>query len=150
MPIEPENDLPIALRKGKRSFTAHPLANSISYDHLSPSFRTFAASLSSTFIPRTYHEAVLHPEWKLAMDDEMPTLIFHGTWELGLAPADANVVSCRWVFTLKYQADGSIHRYKAHLVAKGFTQTYGVNYFETFSHIARLNSIRVLFSLAIN
>ncbi|KAL0458329.1 UNVERIFIED_CONTAM: Retrovirus-related Pol polyprotein from transposon RE1, partial [Sesamum latifolium] len=60
------------------------------------------------------------------------------------------VMSSRWVFTLKYQADGSIDRYKARLVANGFTQTYGVDYFETFSPVARLNSIRVLFSLAVN
>ncbi|KAL0363865.1 UNVERIFIED_CONTAM: Retrovirus-related Pol polyprotein from transposon RE2 [Sesamum angustifolium] len=46
--------------------------------------------------------------------------------------------------------DGTLERYKACLVAKGFTQTYGVDYFETFSPVASLNSIRVLFSLAVN
>lgn len=57
-----DGDLPIALCKGKQSCTAHPLANSLFYEHLSPSFRTFAISLSSSFVPRSYHEAVLHPE----------------------------------------------------------------------------------------
>ncbi|KAL0458459.1 UNVERIFIED_CONTAM: Retrovirus-related Pol polyprotein from transposon RE1, partial [Sesamum latifolium] len=64
--------------------------------------------------------------------------------------ADEDMASCRWVFTLKYQADGSIDWYKARLVAKGFTQTYGNDCFETFYPVARLNSIRVLFSLEVN
>ncbi|KAK4403222.1 Retrovirus-related Pol polyprotein from transposon RE2 [Sesamum angolense] len=84
------------------------------------------------------------------MDDEMSALISRGTWELVEVPPNADIVACRWVFTLKFHADGTRERYKARLVAKGFTQTYGVDYFETFSPVARLNSIRVLFFLAVN
>ncbi|KAL0375663.1 UNVERIFIED_CONTAM: Retrovirus-related Pol polyprotein from transposon RE2 [Sesamum calycinum] len=146
----PANDLPIALRKGKRSCTAHPLANSLSFQNLSPNYRAFSVSLSSVSIPNTYCEALRHPAWKMAMDDEMYALISRGTWELVEVPPNADIVACRWVFTLKFRADGTLERYKAHLVAKGFTQTYGVDYFETFSPVARLNSIRVLFSLAVN
>ncbi|KAK4406515.1 Retrovirus-related Pol polyprotein from transposon RE1 [Sesamum angolense] len=146
----PANDLPIALRKGKRSCIAHPLANSLSFQNLSPNYQAFSVSLSSISIPNTYCEALRHPEWKMATDDEMSALISRGTWELVEVPPNADIVACRWVFTLKFRADGTLERYKARLVAKGFTQTYGVDYFETFSPVARLNSIRVLFSLAVN
>ena len=59
-------------------------------------------------------------------------------------------VSCRWVFTIKYCLDVTVDRYKVCLVTRGFILTYGVDYMETFSHMARLNLIRILFSLAVN
>ena len=90
------------------------------------------------------------PAWKQAMDEEMDTLISRGTWELVSAPQDAVVVGCRWVYTLKYRPDGSVYRYKVRLVAKGYTQTCDVDYFETCSPVARLYSIRILFSVDIN
>ena len=65
-------------------------------------------------------------------------------------PVGATKVTCRWVFTVKYKADDTIDRYKARLVASGFTQTYGIDYAETFSLVVRLNSIRVILSIAIN
>ena len=51
---------------------------------------------------------------------------------------------------MKYRPDGSVDRYKARLVAKRYTQTYGMDYFETFLPVARLNSIRILFFVAVN
>ena len=59
-------------------------------------------------------------------------------------------VGCKWAFAVKYKSDRSIERYKARLVAKEFTQSYGIYYQETFAPIAKLNIVRVLLSLVAN
>ena len=84
------------------------------------------------------------------MDVEYAAFIQRETWTLVPRPIDANVVSCKWVYSLKYNPDGSIARYKARLVARGFSQAYCLDYHETFSPVARLSSIRVLFSIALD
>lgn len=53
-------------------------------------------------------------------------------------------------FSLKYNSDGTLNRYKARLVAKGYTQSYGIDYLETFAPVAKLNTIRIIFSIAVN
>jgi len=119
----------------------------ISYDRLTLFSSVCPVFLSFVSLPRSYEEAILIPAWKQVMDEEMDALISRGTLELVSASKDVVVVGCQWVYTLKYRL---VDRYKARLVAKGYTQTYGVDYFETFSPVARLNSIRILFSVAVN
>ncbi|CAL8991820.1 unnamed protein product [Prunus brigantina] len=95
-------------------------------------------------------DALSNPKWMNAMNVEMDALNKNKTWDLVHLPRGKKAVGCRWVFTLKHKADGSIDRYKARLVAKGYTQTYGVDYLETFAPVAKLNTVRVLLSLAAN
>eukprot|EP00268_Persea_americana_P058582 TRINITY_DN7097_c0_g2_i5.p2 TRINITY_DN7097_c0_g2~~TRINITY_DN7097_c0_g2_i5.p2 ORF type:complete len:116 (+),score=7.03 TRINITY_DN7097_c0_g2_i5:1385-1732(+) len=78
-------------------------------------------------------------------------LLFHkGNALLGAngLPQGKRSIGCKWVYILKYNLDGTINRYKTRLVAKGFTQSYGVDYFETFSPIAKLTFIQVILPLA--
>ena len=57
------------------------------------------------------------------------------------------MVSCKWIYEIKTRSDGSIERYKAHLVAKGFTQEYRIDYEETFAPVARISSIHALLAV---
>jgi hypothetical protein len=84
------------------------------------------------------------------MDHEMKTLEGTRTWKTVLRPPGKNIVSSKWVFKIKQKADESIDKYKAWVVARGFTQIYGVNYFDTFSLVTCLASFRVLMALTVH
>ena len=72
------------------------------------------------------------------MVDEMSALHKSGTWELVSLPASKSTVGCRWVYVVKIGPDGHIDRLKAHIVAKGFTQIFGLDYSDTFAHVAKI------------
>lgn len=80
----------------------------------------------------------------------MQALERNKTWELIDLLEGKKLVGCKWVFTVKYQSDGSVERYKARLVAKGYTQSYNIDYQETFAPVTKMNSVRVLISLVTN
>ena len=140
-------DLPIALRKGKRSCT-YPISACVSYDHLSLASRSFIASLDTVSLPRSVHEALSHPGWRDAMVEEMMALDHNATWSLVDLPLGKKAIGCKWVFTVKVNPDGSVARLKARLVAKGYAQTYVIDYLDTFSPVAKLTSIRLFISMA--
>ncbi|RVW35272.1 Retrovirus-related Pol polyprotein from transposon TNT 1-94 [Vitis vinifera] len=143
-------DQPIALRKGVRSCTQHPISNHVTYGKLSQNFQAFITSLEDDRIPSNIQEALQQPEWKTAVQEEIQALEKNGTWEISELPEGKRPAGCKWIFTVKHNPDGSINRFKARLVAKGFTQSYGIDYEETFAPVAKLNSIRVLLSVAVN
>ncbi|XP_052199622.1 retrovirus-related Pol polyprotein from transposon RE1 isoform X2 [Diospyros lotus] len=101
-------------------------------------------------IPSNIHEALGDTNWKNAVMEEMKALDSNNTWELVDRLKNKKIVGYKWVFTVKYKSDGSIDRYKARLVAQGYSQTYGIDYEETFAPVAKLNSIRIFLSIVVN
>ncbi|GFZ18297.1 hypothetical protein Acr_27g0000360 [Actinidia rufa] len=122
---------PIALRKGKRTCTLHPISQFISCDHLSPSLCAFTISL--TIVPKSVSKAMSVPSWTQAMVEEMTALHDNGTWEMVPFSSRKSIVCCRCMFTMKYLPDGTVEHYKARLDAEGYTQTCVIDYTETFS-----------------
>jgi len=102
--------------------------------------------------PTTFREATTHPtrakEWEKAIMDEYNSIMRNNTWRLVPRPANRQVVSCKWVFKHKKDQFGRITRLKARLVARGFSQIYGVDYLDTYAPVAKLASIRILFAIA--
>ena len=89
------------------------------------------------------HEAA----WKEVIEVELNAFANNHTWEESRRSLDVNVVTSKWVFTVKYAANGAVDRYKARLVARGFTQVHGVDYEETFAPTLRADSLRILLAL---
>jgi hypothetical protein len=98
--------------------------------------------------PTCFEQAVGNPKWDNAMDEEMATLDANATWELVALPKDKKEIGCKWVYKVKHNADGSVSRYKTRLVAKGYAQTYGIDYEETYSLVAKMTIIRIIIAMA--
>eukprot|EP00253_Pinus_taeda_P023918 PITA_23918 len=82
------------------------------------------------------------------MNEAYHSLLANDTWDLVPLPKGRKLVRCKWVYRTKYGRDGKVDKHKARLVAKGFSQVEGIDYTETFSPVAKMNSIRFVLSLA--
>ena len=103
--------------------------------------------MSSVSTPKSTSEALSHPSGKQAIAEEMDALYSNGTWELVALPPGKSPVGCHWVYIVKVGPDGQVDRFKAHLIAKGYTQQYGSDYYDVFSPMAKIAYVRLLLSM---
>jgi transposase InsO family protein len=110
------------------SLNTHPMATRSKHGIFKPKvFHTSTTDFSETE-PPTYKLASQYPKWCTVMDEEYSALQRQHTWSLVPPPLGKNIVGCKWVFKLKRHSDGSISRYKARLMAKGFHQQHGIDF----------------------
>ena len=81
------------------------------------------------------------------MKEELDAIHKTGTWDLVDLPFGKSAISCKWVYKIKTLSDDTVDRYKAHLIARGFTQEYVIDYEETLALVARLSSVRTLIAI---
>jgi len=98
--------------------------------------------------PTQFEEAVKHKKWRKAMGSEIQSIGKNQTWELMDLPTGAKTIGFKWLFKTKLNEEGEVDKYKARLVAKGYSQQHGINFSEVFAPIARMDTIRLIPTLA--
>ena len=101
--------------------------------------------------PKIFEKAMKSQDasfWKEAINDEMNSTMGNKTWKLVDLSLDSKPIGYKWIFKKKMKVDGTIDKFMARLVTKGFTQKYGVDYFDTYSPVARIATICVLLTLS--
>lgn len=146
-PAPPQQQLfPSHYRPAQSS--THPMTTRAQTGSLKP--KILATTLKPEPDPRTYKQALKHKHWQDAMTVEYNALVKNGTWSLVPCPTNVNVVGCKWIYRTKRKSDGSIERHKARLVAQGFSQQAGKDFFETFSPVVKPTTIRLVLSIALS
>ena len=106
--------------------------------------------LLSVIEPATVDEVLLDDGWILAMQEELNQFQRNDVWDLVPKPQQKNIIVTKWVFKNKLNKQGEVIRNKVRLVAQGYSQQEGIDYTETFAPIARLETIRLLLSYAVD
>jgi hypothetical protein len=106
------------------------------------------ANIQEIYEPQVFKEAKGRPEWEKAMEVEHEILMKNQTWDLTALPSGKKPIGCKWVYKVKYKADGTLDKYKARLVAKGFSQREGIDYEETFAPTMNMSTIHLVLAMA--
>ena len=108
------------------------------------------ASITSHDEPSSFHQAASHPHWHEAITKEIRALEDNKTWTFAHLPPGKKAIGCKWVYQIKYNADGSIERCKAQLVVLGHHQIEGEDYTKTFASIVGMVTVRCILTIAIS
>jgi hypothetical protein len=99
--------------------------------------------------PLTFEEVVKDDLWDQAMDEEIRCIENNQTWKLVDVPEDKDVISVKWIYKTKQDADGNLHKHKTRLIARGFTQQLGIDFNETFAAVARMDTTRTMLAIVV-
>ncbi|GAU44958.1 hypothetical protein TSUD_28930 [Trifolium subterraneum] len=128
--------------------TLYPISSYHSLAHLSKSHSVFTMSVTLHTEPKTYIEACKSEHWIQAMNSELEALARTGTWKIVDLTPNIKPIGSKRVYKIKPKSDGTVERYKARLVAKGYNQVERLDFFDTFSPVAKLTTVRMLLAIA--
>ncbi|GJY90388.1 putative mitochondrial protein [Tanacetum coccineum] len=131
-----------------RSFLLYVDVPSVFWEEAVLTATYFVASIHRLHEPESYKEVVCEPLWQVAMDEELAALHQTQTWDLVRLLIGKRAIGSRWVYNIKTKSDGSVKRYKARRVAKGYAQEYGMDYEETFAPVSKITTVRTLIAVA--
>lgn len=132
----------------KKEALVHPMGNYISYEKTSPKYQCYLTKVSKLVEPERFQEAAKDPRWIEALKQEVLALEENKTWKIVTLSAGKNTVGSKWIYKIKYKANGDVERFKARLVAKGYSQREGLDYHDTFSPVAKMVTVRSVIDLA--
>ena len=126
----------------------YPIANNLSNKLLTPSYHSFIKGFSVIVEPTSFKKASKHQQWVDAMQFEVAVLEQNNTWAIVDFPFGKHPIGSKWVYKVKLKANGEVERYKSRLVAKGYNLQKGLDYYETFSPVAKMVIVRTVISVA--
>jgi len=157
-PVIPESDSESAVSSEESSDSDSATVNYVSEscpfltlpEALECAHEVASAASAHSGYPKSYAEAMRRPDAHLyheAACKEIDALLDNGTWDLARLPKGRKAIGCRWVFVIKHKSDGSVDRYKARLVAQGYSQRPGLDYGETYAATVKWATLRAILAL---
>ena len=146
--LDPDNSI---YGRGKRSETTHTGMTATTNESSDPKHTERVFVVLAEDEPNNYRDAMSSPnsqKWRSSCEEEYDTLMGYHTWKLVERPPNVNIVGCRWTFRVKRDNLGAINKYKSRLVAQGFSQIEGLDFYETFSPTIRFTTIRLILAFA--
>lgn len=126
----------------------YPLAAHLSYEKLTECYKAYVCAVTKHVEPTSFNQAKKFDEWIKAMNEELIALESTYTWEVCSLPDGKRAIGCKWVYKVKLNADGTLERYKARLVANGYTQQEGIDFVDTFSPVAKMTTVKTLLAVS--
>lgn len=137
-----------SLSSSSSSGTPYPIEHFVNCDKFSMRHRTFLVAVIAGIESRNFTEAMQDVGWREAMQKEIRALEDNETWVMEELPLGKKALGCKWVYKIKYHADGTVERYKARLIIFGNHQVEGIDYNETFAPIAKMVTVRAFLAVA--